>query len=435
MPVRAYDAVRHYQQRQSEAMQAIASFEQLKAQTQQAGTRAQQQLDAASEELAAAYLPGLTPDHLQAVERLTGYVGFKRRDPLRAMAHERHTLEHTIDRVEKDQRYLQRDMLAGPDGTLRAKVAQGQEMMAPFATECAQFEDLPMFNELVRIGYDTPDFSENWWSADYWKHWAAGDKICATLEMDDFGDDVLPAYQKVAKQRDFWKREIAQLTSQLNDIHNLVRHHDEAQARIPQLARLYLEQSQSVLATHLREADLQLLDEWRKSSAPDDRGIQIGLRKLAGLRAKFEILQTLHNDGLKRTIDDLRTRASKYARKSAKYARPKYYHQNINDTELDHKFGAKYSKLQKRRQKLSALVGRIDRYDSYDAFQLNNDQELWWWELSGGKRPPREIGRLRRYYERHPNVKPLRDQPLAAKAVARAAADIVDDDDNLGYLS
>ena len=322
------------------------------------------------------------------------------------MAHERHTLEHAIARVEADPRYQQREVLASPDGTLRAKLAEAQEMIAPFDRECDKFEVLPMFTELVRIGYDTPDFSEGWWTGDYWKHWAAGDEICKALEMDDFGDDVLPAYQKVATQRNFWRREIDQLQAQLNEIHELVRHHDQAKTRIPQLAHLYLEQSQSVLGEHLRQADVQLLEEWRAASAADDRSIQVGLRKLAGLRAKFEILRELHDQGLQLTIKDLQARASKYQRKTAKFSRSKYQYRAIHQNELDQKFGAKLKKLQDRQRKLAMLVTRIDGYDDYEGFSLDNDQELWWYELSGGKTPPRQLPRLRRYYDRHPSLKP-----------------------------
>ena len=434
MPVSAYDAVRHYQQRQSEAMQAIASFERLQQQTQAAGTRARQQLQAACLELAQAYLPGLTPAHIHAVEQLTGYVAFKQRNPIKAMEREHQTLKNSIARIESDPRYQQREVLAGPDGTIGAKLAEAREMIAPFAAECAKFEQQLSFDALLQVGYDTPDFKEKWWSGDYWEHWSAGDRICKALGMDDFGDDVLPAYQKVATQRDFWQREIDQYNAQLTEIHELVRSHDSALARIPQLAHLYLEQSQQVLARHLDNADVQLLDEWRIKSAPNDRGIQIGLRKMAGLRAKFDMLSELHNKGIKSIVDSLRVRANKYARKSAKYSRPTHYRRIINDNDLDHKFGAKFRKLQQRQQKLSALVTRIDRYNDYQSFQLNNDQELWWWELSGGKRPPREIPRLRRYFDRHPNAIPQRDQAAAATAVSRAASNVTESDD-YGYLS
>ena len=433
MPVGANDAVRHYQQRQTEALQAMAWFEQLQKQTQAAGAKAQDQLARASIALAEAYLPGLTAQHLQTVEQLTGYVGFKRRDPLVAMAHERHTLQHTVERISKHPQYLQREVLAGKDGTMRAKLAQAQEMIEPFAKECATFESLPMFLELVSVKYDTSDFDESWWNGDYWKHWSAGDKVCEALGMADFGDDVLPAYQKVATQRDFWRAEIEQLNQQLNAVHQLVRQHDQAVARLPQLARLYLEQTLRVLAEHLREADAQLLDEWRQASVPNDRSIQIGLRRLAGTRAKFEILKELHQQGLKQTLEQLRERASKYARKSAKYLRPKYAYQSIRDSDLDHKFGAKLNKLRSRQKKLAALVSRIDAYDDYESFQLHNDQQLWWSEITGGKRAPREITSVHRYYQRNPNATPARDKAATTKAVSRAAADIPKDD--IGYLS
>ncbi len=434
MSIRAQDAVNHYRQRRQQAEGAAKLYQRNAVIAQQAGGKAKKELDAASLELAAAYLPGLTHEWLQRCEQLTGFVGFRRRDPFKAMDHERHTLEHTVARVAQDSRYQQRDIFAGPDGTLRAKIAEANEMKAPFKDACDKFEVLPMFDELVRVGYDTPDFKEPWWSSKYWKYWAAGDEICSQLKMTDFGDDVLPAYQKDAVQRDFWQRELDQLQAQLTAIHELVRQHDQAQARLPQLPRIYLEQCRRVLAQHLMQADTQLLEEWRNSNAAADRSLQIGLRKLSGLRAKFEILQELHEKSLQAMVTDLESRASKYQRKVVKFSRRKYQHRSINERELDHKFGTKLKKLNQRQQKLSALIARIDRYNDYDRFDLLNDQELWWHELTGGKRPPQQLNRWRRYYDRHPSVSPRRDKNKLPKAVQRAAATIPLADD-LGYLS
>ena len=67
MPIPAREAVRHYEQRQQQALDAIGSYEQLRARCEAASRRCDQQLAEISLELARAYLPGLTPEELKRV--------------------------------------------------------------------------------------------------------------------------------------------------------------------------------------------------------------------------------------------------------------------------------------------------------------------------------------------------------------------------------
>jgi len=434
MTVPARDAVRHYQQRLVQAKGAIREYEELQVRCEAAGRRCEQQLAAVSLELARAYLPELVPEALSRVERLTGFLGFKRRDPLRALTHQRQVLEKTRQRITADERYRDREQLAGPHGTLTTKVVEANEMVVPFRTECARFEDQLMFMELLEVGYDTPAFSEDWWQGSYWKHWAAGDAICKELGMDDFGDDVLPAYELAAKRRDFWEEEIRSLSSQIDAIHELCKQHDQTVAKLPELPQIVLGQSQQMLASHLLEADVQLLDEWLNKEGMEDRGVSMALRKLAGLRAKRSFLADLHDHAVEATLEELRSRQNKYARKSQKFARSKYVGRQIGEGELDWKFDEKVRKLADQQRKLTMLVDRLDEYDDYDRFGVDNDPSLWWYEFTR-KQPPRQLKRLRSYYDQHPDARPQYDGTSEAIAEAVAEAAVASRDDDVGYIS
>lgn len=438
MSVSASVAVEHYHERREQALEALSWYDELQAKVRAVGARSDAEHQAACLELARAYQQSMDAAALARVESLTGYLGFKRHDPLKAMEHERHVLETTIKRIENEDRYRRREELAGPDGTIRSEIAQAKEMLEPFENECAKFESLVGFDELVEVGYDTPEFAGRFWQADYWRHWAAGDRICKELGMDDFGDDVLPAYWKVAQQRNFWKDELARHESALVEIHQLVQKHDEAQARLPGLAAVYLAGCQEQLAKHLAGADIGLLEEWRQRGAPHDRGLEMALRKVSGLRAKSNMLRALHDQAVATAVQDLRERESKYARKASKFGRPKYWNRAVAESELDPKFGDKLPKLQDRVQKLEKMVDRIDRYDDYQRFSLENDQSLWWYEFTRS-RPPRELSRLRNYYDRHPELEPVYDERFDddhdAAAVALAAADMATPRPDVGYIS
>lgn len=443
MAINSWEAAQFFEQRQAEALGLIGGYEHLIKQAKERVTEIDGQIAEAQLDLARAYLPTLDPEALQRVETLTGFLGFSRRDPIKAMDHERTVLAHTVTWIAGEKEYQDRELLAGPDGTLSTKLIEVREMLAPWAAECDKYEVLEGFLELIHIHYDTPHFDEKWWQASYWKHWAMGDRICEELGVKDFGDDVWPAYKKAAEQRDFWRGEEAALVKQVEAIHELVRQHDEAQARLPRLPEIYLGQCHEFLGSYLAEADPGLLEEWLLQHAGKDRPALMALRKLAGLVAKKRFLRELIDNGLRRELGDMRNRVNKYSRKIQKYLRPKYYGRQVYENELDQKFAGKVPKYHERQTKLGKLIDRLYGYDDYGSFALTNDPALWWMEFTG-KRPPRQMPTTRTWYERHSEVGIIHDSwddwsddedhhDSVSQAVATAAMSRELDD--VGYLS
>ncbi len=438
-------AAAFYQARQREALGLIESYEKLETQLLSNLETLNQQVGSARLALARAYLKDLSTAGMARVQGLTGFLGFERRNPNQAMAHEKHTLEHTVSRISEEANYQQRQELASEDGTLSTRLIEVRELLAPYQTECERFEVHEGFMELVQAGYDTPGFVSKWWQATYWKQWAAGDRICKALGYGDFGDDVLPKFLAANEQRNFWRAEEAKLNQEIEAIHELVRTHDQALARIPQLPAIYLDQSQNYLAEYLDQADPSLLEGWLTEHG-GDRSVLVSLRTLAGLKAKQAFIAELRTEGIAKTINDLRQRTSKYARKTEKFLRSKHYYRNISDRELDRKFASKVPKYQENENKLRRMVDRMMTYDDYSAFSLDNDPALWWAEFTG-KGPPRYLPQTRRWYERnsrwsiqHDNDKDDDDNlndDAKDRVINRAVADAAmsRDLDDVGYLS
>ncbi len=434
MPTSALEAVRHYETLVHEARSLNDGFVRLHERTELAIREVQTQLEDALRALSVSYLPTMDATSLAEAERLTGFRGFSRRDPLKAMAREHKVLQQTVARIEADERYHRREFLVGPVGELTRARQEAQSLLEPWDVEWNRFQDLDGFQELLDVGYDTPAFSEKFWEPSYWKHWAAGDRICEALGMDDFGDDVLPAWQKVDAECARWQQELAKVDARIDEVHELVRQHDEALARIPRLPEIYLEHSQQVLAEHLAHADPSLLDTWLRQEDPEPRPVRLALRRVAGLSAKRDFLQELKTKGIHAQVEDLRKRLRKYNHKIVKYGRPKYVGRRLEDRDLDLKFQAKIEKLRARQDKVERLVDRLLAYDDYDRFDLDQDPELWWIEMTG-KRPGSMTPTLRGWYERHPGAGPTHDPQVDApvRAVAEAAADR--ELDALDYLS
>jgi hypothetical protein len=427
--------VRHYERRERQALKVIAAYGDLLEHLQRAREAIAQQLQAAQLELGMLYLERLDGLALANAERLTGFRGFTRRDPLRAMAKEATRLQKTAAAVAKDPRYVRRQFLVGPHGELTRELAERQSLLEPWEQECARFESLDGFQMLLDLNYDTPLWDQSWLSATYWKAWKAGDAICSALGLDDFGDDVLPAYAKVAGERLKWMGQVREVQARIDQVHELVQLHDRSVAALPKLPAKTLGECQRALADHLSHADLALLEQWQQADDPDNRALLLGLRRLAGLQAKDRVLAETITKGVAPLLEDLRARRAKFARKTVKYGRSKYYTTRWDDSVLDLKFEDKHTKMLEKEAKLRRVMDRMVAYDSYERFELSNDPDLWWFEMTG-KSPTRFTPGLRSWYERNPNATVRRDPRVDQAAVRQAVAQAARvEDDDLGYLS
>lgn len=392
----------------------------------------------ARRELASVYLTDLGDASLERVAKLTGFQGFARRDPRIALEHERKVLGARLATLEADDRYQRRDVLGGAEGTLTQELQQNQETLAPLQAACDRFEQLPELATLVAIGYDTPRFEEKWWQASYWKHWAAGDRVCKELGMNDFGDDVLPAYQEVAEPRNVMRAEVERLEREIDALHGLVREHDELADRLAHLDEIFLGEAQDFLGEHLANADAALLEDWAKAEPDLVRAVQIGVRKLAGLQAKRSILSDIAQTGIPQTIAQLEQRQTKARRKIEKFSRPKHAYARWPDTIIDRGFDQKSRNIQGQIDKLNKRVDHLLGSHNYAGFDLRNDPYLWWWYFTESA-PPRYAPHYFDYYQRHPQFHVETDPEFAGDVhdggedVARAfaAADL----EQGGYLS
>ena len=437
MPLSAPDAARHYQKRSQQAATAIQWFEDLRTRIKSMRGEVARELDGAVIELAAAYLPTMDTTALKRAERLTGFRGFTRQDPLTAMAREQAVLNKTITRIKDDRHYHRRKYLVGENGKYTVTLAEVHAMMEPWQAECAKFEDRNGFLELIQVKYDTPEFEEGWWQPSYWQHWANGDRICEELQMADFGDDVLPAYLKVATERNKWRAEEGRIEAKIQAVHDLVQQHDQCVERLPRLPQIYLEQCHKVMAGFFGQADMALLESWLDAEPADDRAIRMALRKVGGLKAKIRYLDEMGSKGIEKQLEELNLRYQKYGRKATKYSRPKHHYTTVVDADLDLGFDQKYPKLQAEVVRTEEMLVRMMAFEEYGRFDLDaNEPDQWWYTFTRAKPLRHLTPSTRGWYDRHPQDRPqfdLSPDQQAAEAVAVAA--MARDLDEAEYIS
>jgi hypothetical protein len=358
--------------------------------------KAKADLSAALLGLAAVFLPVLSAEALTDAEEATGCRRFRKLRPLDVMAKEERQLQALLDQLRADERYRRREALIGPHGERTRALAEAEDHLATWEAEAARFEGLEGFVELVELGYDTPKFATRWWEPAYWRAWSSGDAICAALQLADFGDDVLPAYLKVRAPRDQWRAEVDRLRAARDEIRALVQQHDEAALRLQHLAAHYLDEARRTLADHLRQADAALIAEWN----PEERGVQVLLRVIAGLTAKLEGYRELR-DTVGREAAALRTRRQQWAEKSAKLSRPKKAHLQHPETELRQSEDERLARVAAQRAALLREAEKVDRFTRYGEVKLSTPRELWWSAFTG--RPPgKATPNLQRWTARNP---------------------------------
>ena len=417
----------HFRQQANTLQGLISSHHRMLGVLKERDKELEAQLLAARRELAAVYLTALDDVTLERVAKLSGFQGFQRRDPRAALEHERRVLKSSVAKIEANDKYQRRDELAGPSGTLTQELQQNRETLAPLQAECDKFENQPDFKELIDIGYDTPNFKEKWWQASYWKHWSAGDRICKELDMKDFGDDVIPAYQRVAEPRNFMRGEVARLDNQINEIHALVQEHDKLVARLQNLDEIYLLEAQDFLGEHLMNADAALLEQWAQETPDLLRAVQMGVRKIAGIQAKRSILVDMTQSGIPTTLQQLEARQQKAYAKYNKFSRAKYAYSTFPDQMVQDGFSDKARNMQGQVDKLERRVDSLMANQNYAGFDLRNDPYLWWWYFMESA-PPRYAPHYHDYYQRNPSFNVVTDpsfiddEPDRSEDVARAFA-------------
>ena len=428
--MKSHQLVDHYARNLVEASNLLDGTNALRDHVQQQRDAIVQEHAQALSALGVAYLPVLEPAFVQRAEQLTGFRGFSRRDPFQALAQQLASLRKAAARIQADERYQRRQFLVGPHGELTRELAERQSLLEPWEQECERFESQEGFFQLLDARYDTPEFDVSFFSATYWKLWAAGDRICEELGLADFGDDVLPAFKKAATERLNWRGQVREVQERIEAIHELVRQHDLAVQRQPLLPGEILDASRAALSAHLEHADMGLLESWLGDEP--DRSLLVALRRAAGLGAKVEALDEMIS-GLEAQIADLAARRAKYQRKRTKFSRDKHRWTDFSESDMDPKFLAKASKRREALKKNRVLVDRVVRYDQYDRFPLSNDPELWWFEFTR-KRPPRHCVGLRRWYDANPRATPRIEDRAEQQAVAEAVA-LQSDSEDLGYIS
>ena len=115
-------AIEHYRANRGRAVEAMGWYQELRNHCEQLHAQAKEQAALARMELAQAYLPRLDTDAIERTEKLTGFLGLTRRDPLKAIR----------SQWEQDVKEL-REPMTGEEVLQRTKLRMGYRFLERWA--------------------------------------------------------------------------------------------------------------------------------------------------------------------------------------------------------------------------------------------------------------------------------------------------------------
>lgn len=267
-------------------------------------------LDAALRALAAALLPSLAPAHLSAAARLCAAPALDPGAIASALARRRAIASRTVARIAGEEAFGDREALLAAWG---AELEAARATLSMAQARIAHCEGLDGFAALVEARFGTSEEAVPPLDArfEWLRDVAAG--ICATLGLDDFGQDVLPRYRALLLERDEVQAAVFSLEARITGLLDLVREHEAACRALEADDTALLDAARAALERHLVTLDAEALE------ALADEGGEAAERahEAASLRRRLDALDAMLFDELKPLIRALRNDPGGAAAQSA----------------------------------------------------------------------------------------------------------------------
>lgn len=373
----------------------------------------------ALDELAAHYLPGLTPQAVAAVPALTGYRRFEVNSPLAQLEQRRQQLSALVVAVEGDERYRRREQLLDPvAGELTLKLAEAERQLKFFNDSLARYENEPGFLGLIERRYDTDEYAGFWWELQYYSDWKHGDIITEKFEQQRFRD-VAESYLRLREARDEFRRDHEAARKERDEVEALVNQRAQALAGLETLAADVLDACRRQLREHLEYIDRDELAS-RAAHRPDLTDL---VKRVEGIEKKLEYLDELVKRYLHTEREQLITAMTKLHAKVGKYSRPKHAYTLIPVEEANRWLKDPTQKLLARRRHFDESYRRVYEFERYDAFDYAR-RMLWWDLMTDGRIDGDFIPEVHAWREQHPGGMRIPGGDIAAADERRRARDV-----------
>lgn len=364
-------------------------------------------------DLGDAVLPSLEAKVIARAAETVGLLGLPAEDLPAKVEARRAWLAARVGEVERDPRYVQRELLLHPrTGSLPRAIAEATELRAPASEVVSTCDDHPRFERLLETGFGTPEFSAPWWRYSYWEDRSAASAIVALFPGKTTFAEVRAEYEGAKSTVAVFDADIARHRAELADVEALVREHAAAVDEHQHLDARALAHTRGRIVEHLLTSDASLVSQ-RLGRAPALRLLFLRASGLAAKLAYLDGVERVHVGEIAKDIEDRRVKLEGVEQRTRRRWAPMP--------------ADKFAKLavdrrpayERRWQRVGKVYESVRLYDRWDRGRYYDDL-LWWDLMTRGRYDGSYLPDVTEFHRRHPGYRFEPD----TRALALSAADM-----------
>jgi hypothetical protein len=305
-------------------------------------------------------------------------------------------LREVLASIEGVPRYQKRESLLNET---EIRLPGLRETLAPLRDSVAQMQGEPVFDELIRENYGTPEYARKWYQPTYYRHWKAADRILDKHRPRTGARDfaaLRARYLEEKRALATLEEEAKELLERSDAIQTMVKRHGEAETGLQRLDDWVLQQTRALVREHLGA----LASEDIGPLVANDPGLLLATKRVLGAQAKQGYLDAVAGEWLTKPLQDVQHRLDKVRRGIEKYRRPSHGLDRVNQAEIEAKYGLPIAKWQERWDRYQNTTQQIIVYDNYSTVNLVTSY-LWWDMMTGGRVHGDFIPEVAQYHHHH----------------------------------
>ena len=403
------DFARLAEARRAEARDALERVKRLLAEHKTKRNEVASRYQEAADELARQLLPALDEPALGRAADLLAYPTILKWNLLRDRDADKAALAERIVAIERDPRYIERDLLLAPGvGKLVRALAEQRHFKEPYSGLLRKAAH-PLLGRLLATGYGTDEYKVPFWRLSFYALWEAGDAIVERFPGKKTFGELRGELLEAQEAMESFDARINELQKEIGAVRALVDERQECATKLDSVDARWLATA--------HERIRHYLEDWAFKGLPGVAALPAGfegvLKRASGLHA---------SEQLQSRATQLEEEIGKLDREIMKFRRPKRAYAPVPAASVD--------RLRMRRAKDDKFFDRYRRtydtvyvFDRYDRGSLIGDF-LWWDAMTDGRIDGDFIPDVRDFRSSHPHY----DYDSGHGRDAQAAAAVAEHD-------
>ena len=357
---------------------------------------ANQQAEAAWSHLLETVVPNLDPRVLDGMATRLSLAAVAAKPTAERRSSRENQLRELVARIDGDPMFQNREGLLNE---AEIRLPELSETAAPLRDSVAQLQEEPFFEELLRDRYGLPDYTHKWYQGAYYRQWRAADRILDKHKPRTGARDfaaLRTRYLDEKRALSTLDEEAEGLRRRSEAIESLAKRRAETLTGLEHLNEWVLQQTRALVREHLGS----LAAEDMGPLFANDPGLLLAAKRVLGAQAKQGYLDAVAQEWLTKPMQDVDQRLAKVRRGIEKYGRPSHARDQVDQAEIEARYGFPSAKWQQRWDRYENTTQQIIVYDNYSSANLVTNI-LWWDLMTGGHVHGDFIPEVAEYHHHH----------------------------------